>query len=315
MRKKHSKATQAPTGKPEGAFLASKLGTNAKPDLAKNLKLLDACQAAIFIGDTHFGGYTAPLHPEGYKKLNGSVVMPTPLQNKLHDIWGTTTQEALESVKGKRFALILLGDLIEGHHHKNDKEIISVDENDHSQLAMKYLKPIADAAHNSGGEVLGIKGTPTHVGDRESGILEYLGGIKNPMSEEYAFDEAKVLIWGCKCNFKHHITTTMRAWTEASGLGIYMNNAHINEARNGEKLSQLLGRAHRHVPGLFSNGLQKIFVNPCYQEKTPYGHKVAGESRTQLGCSSAVWRVRGHIPFIEFFTRTVVSTEVEREAA
>ena len=280
-----------------------------KKSLSSQLANLNESQAAIFLGDLHSGGLTSPLPANLIKTNKGALISPTPLQNKITQIFGETTKDALATVKRMKFSLILMGDLIEGHHHHNDLEIISADEGIHVKLAVKLLEPIAKAAHDSGGEVLVIRGTPCHVGDYETLIGEQLKAIKNPDSEEYSFDEVRTPIYGCMCDFKHHMPTTSRAYLEGGALSIVMGNQTLNDSRDGVKIAKLFARAHRHVEGLYSNGRQKIFVTSSYQAKTPHGWKVVGESGTRLGCATAVWNTYSHLPFVDFHSRTLITHE------
>ena len=280
-----------------------------KKSLSAQLANLNDSQAAIFLGDLHAGGWTSPLPDNLIKTNKGALISPTPLQRKLNTIWGETTKDALASVKRLKFSLILMGDLIEGHHHHNDLEIISPDEGTHAKLAVKMLEPLAKAAHDSGGEVILAKGTPCHVGDFETLIGEQLGAICDPTTEQYAFDEIRTPIFGCLCDFKHHMPTTSRAYLEGGALSIVMGNQTLNDARDGVKIAKLFARAHRHVEGLYSNGRQKIFVTSSYQAKTPHGWKVVGESGTRLGCATAVWKTYSHLPYVDFHSRTLITHE------
>ena len=225
----------------------------------------------------------------------GAMIPPNPLQVRMNEIFEQTTRSALKELSGAPWVLLFNGDAIEGHHHHNSSEIISPNPNVHTAIAIDLLRPLADAAKKSGGDVIMIKGTPCHVGEFESQIGEALGAIPNEATGEFAFDELRVVINGIMCDFKHHMPVTSRAHLEASAMGIVMANQTTNDARDGKRIARFMGRAHRHVGGIFSTWLQTFMVTPSYQAKTPHGFKVVPESGQNFGCGTALAKERGQM--------------------
>ena len=64
----------------------------------------------------------------------------------------------------------------------------------------------------------------------------------------------------------------------------------LQAVKNGEPFPQVVGRAHRHKYGTFSNGRQTAIVSPPWQGLTRHGHKVVPEARTQPGAYLLDWR-------------------------
>lgn len=254
---------------------------------------------AVILSDVHAGGSSA-LCPPDFETLEGQRIGLSPVQRWLWESWQNATDVWLPAVTGADpFLLIVNGDLVEGVHHKG-REVISSDPADHAIAAEQILAPLAKRA----AKTIVVEGTETHTGSAESGIGKALGAMPHPSTGKFAWHRADVEIAGTRIVAQHHIATSMRTWTEATGLGTALANEQLEAARNGEPLPRVLMCAHRHRFGQWRDASGLCIVTPPWQLLTRFARKVVPSARTRPGMVVLDWRGKGdgELPEVEAVT-------------
>lgn len=242
---------------------------------------------AAVVNDTHAGS-TGGLLPPDFETHAGNVVRQNPVQRWLWECWTDLTQTWLPSVVGNDpFLFIVNGDATEGKHH-GTTEIVTPEMKDHIDAAIEILHPLAKRA----AATIVTEGTECHTGVTEHSIAKAIGATKDPETNRYAWERADIEIAGTRVVMQHHITTTARPYLEASALSIHLGVEVQEAARNGEKIPKVLGCAHRHRYGSYSDGYGLCVVGPAWQMVTRHGRKVVPSARTQPGMYVLDWRGR-----------------------
>jgi hypothetical protein len=241
------------------------------------------------VADLHCGS-TYGLLPPGFETLEGTPVGQNPVQRWLWDCWTDATEQWLPSIVGNDpWALAVNGDATDGNHH-GTTEIVSPATGDHCTAAEAVLKPLAEKAAKR----FITEGTECHTKNIEHDLARAIGATPDPdrppKSKKLAWDRLDLTIAGTRCILQHHITTTSRAWLEASALSIHLANEQIEAARNGETLPSVLGCAHRHRFGEYRDASGLAFVTPPWQMLTRYARKVVPSARTRPGMVILDWR-------------------------
>jgi hypothetical protein len=247
-------------------------------------------QLAIVISDLHCGSSAALLPPE-FEDHKGNTIGQNPVQKFLWDCWRRAEDFAKGVVDGDSYAIVLNGDLIEGIHH-GAGELISNKTEDHVTCAEDVLVPYSKEASR----IFVVRGTECHTGNHESSLGKILKAHKNPDTHKrkatHAFDRLQLNLHGCECAFSHHIGTSVRDYTEATQLGIVLNQELVHAVRNGEIPPRVVARAHRHKYGMFENGHELAIVTPPWQAQTRHVHKVVTAVRCHPGVVILDWRGR-----------------------
>lgn len=228
--------------------------------------------------------------PPNFRTLEGQIIGQSPIQAWLWECWQKMSEWKHGILGDDPHALVFNGDMIEGIHHR-DTQVISADVSDHVDAGIDLVKPHVKEASKT----FFVKGTSCHVGNSEiifgKALLEK--GYRVEMNEETklpAWDKLFIDVAGVRCMFQHHITTTVRPWTEATGLAAQLASETIEAVNNDEPVPRVICCAHRHKFGQFSNGRQLAIVSPPWQMLTRYGHKVVGHARTKPGAYILDWR-------------------------
>jgi hypothetical protein len=74
------------------------------------------------------------------------------------------------------------------------------------------------------------------------------------------------------------MTTTSRAYLEASAMSILMGNARNNSIRSGHRVADIYLRGHRHCGGFYTDNAGMFGVTGGWQFLTRHGHKVVTDS-------------------------------------
>lgn len=248
-------------------------------------------RTVVVLSDLHCGS-TFGLLPPGLLAHDQNPMALNPVQEWLWACWLDATGRWLPSVVGAdRYALVLNGDLVEGVHH-GTKEIVSAEVADHQAAAMAAL------GHLKPAKTYVVEGTEVHSNNREHGIAAALKAVPDPDTGKRAWPRLTLTVAGTRCCFFHHISTTSRAWLEASALGIYLANEQLEAARAGEPLPAVMGCAHRHRWGYYEGAGGLAFVTPPWQLCTRYARRVVPSARTRPGMVVLDWRDRrdGELP-------------------
>jgi len=253
--------------------------------MRKKLKI----DGVVVVSDLHCGSSVA-LWPDKHKSSTGNTIG---LGDNLHQQWlWSCWQDAIAKVKahfkGRNFAVICNGDLIEGIHH-GTTEVVVAKNADHASAAIECLAPLISGATES----YFVAGTECHVGDWEQKICADLRG-------KWCGDKGLIEINGTLIDVSHHCPTSSRAYLEAGGMSISMGNARLNYARVGHRLPKVFLRAHRHTGGYYSDGNAAYVITPAWQLLTRYGFKVVTDSICRPGFVILDWQstTPGGIPSI-----------------
>ena len=254
-------------------------------------KIQPMCVLAI--SDPHCGSRVG-LCPQDFMLYDGTVIKQNYIRQRMWEVFGRITRDGLKRIGNRPYLMLLVGDLTEGLHHGR-KQIISEEMDDHKRCAIECLSPLA--FNKNCVEVLGVKGTPTHVDLIENSILKALGAkpsITNP--NEYALDKARFIVNGVLYDASHHISTTSRGYLEAGRASIHLGNLSYNYARDGLKVPQVVIKGHGHTPGFWNNCRQIMIMLGAMQSKTSYGYKVCPDSISYPAIATCINDERGKLP-------------------
>ncbi len=196
---------------------------------------------------------------------------------------------AKEVIGKDNACLIANGDLTEGIHHRNEAEIIAAQKKVHVDMAIECLLPLAKLCK----QVFVVKGTSVHTDEMESDIAKALFAV-----DLVAKDKWLIRINNCLCDIAHHMSTSSRAYLEASAMSIQMGNARLNYLRAGHEVPQVFCRAHRHAGGYYSDGQGLFAVTGAYQLLTRHGFKCVTDSIPRPSILILDWRGKalGELP-------------------
>lgn len=249
----------------------------------------------VIISDTHCGSDVG-LMPALWENGKGNQLTHG---NNFHQQWlwenFISCQQRVYDYLGKEpFILTFNGDAIEGIHHRTT-EIVSSKWEEHLDIAIKCLKPLADKSHAT----LVVKGTECHTLNLENELNRQLGG-------EGAKDKWLYKINGCLVDAAHHIGTTSRAHLESSAYSINIANASRQAERAGHEVPRVFLRGHRHVGGYFSDGYSMMGITGAWQFLTRHGHKVVPDSIPSPTIMVLDWRwsEEGGLPTVVEFRAT-----------
>lgn len=249
------------------------------------MKKSKSVRMVVIVSDLHCGS-TVGLLPPDFVTLEGNEIQQNAVQRWLWECWTDATERWLPSIVGSDpFALVVLGDAVEGDHHRTT-QIISKDMIDHRNAAVECLSPMAKRA----AATFVVEGTECHVGNVEHTLAGKLKAVPDPDTGKPAWERLDLTVAGTRSIFQHHITVAIRSYLEASGLGIALGNEQLEAAKNGEQPPKCLFSAHRHRYGEFRDASGLCVVSPPWQVKTRHGMKVVPSARTRPGLVVADWR-------------------------
>jgi hypothetical protein len=192
-------------------------------------------------------------------------------------------------ISGKdKFVLLCNGDSIEGVHH-GSAELIAAAKEDHLQIAIKCMRPLASMAKH----VLVTLGTECHTCGFEHVLAEKLKAVTGQAKNKWHFS-----MHGVQCEATHHIGATSRSYLESSVLAPVLSNARLQSLRAGHVPSRVFLRAHRHCGGYYSDGECLIAVTGGWQHLTRHGFKVVPDAIPVPTVMVLDWRLKkeGELP-------------------
>ena len=232
--------------------------------------------ALVFLSDIHAGSKYSPC-PVNFEGVNG-IIQPNALQLWYNLCLTNALSWTCNVLAGRRWGLVLNGDLIEGIHH-GTAEVVSADVADHKGIAEELLVPWAKSAART----WVVEGTECHTRGHESSVAKALKAepYRNPScgTRQGAWPELAIEVNGCYIIVRHHITTSIRPWTEATGLCTQINSERIEHVRSDHRVPRWAVYSHRHKEGMFSDGHAAVYVLPPWQALPRHGRKVVGHSR------------------------------------
>ena len=224
----------------------------------------------VAVSDLHCGSVVGLAPPET-KMESGNIVG---FGKNLHQKWlwenWVSGIEKVKSIVGKsKAALLVNGDATEGVHHRNEADTIAAMIETHLDMAETCLRPFLKICKSS----FVVAGTECHTKGMETRLAQRLGSVCGLAKDKWLFE-----INGCLVDAAHHMTTTSRAYLEASAMSILMGNARLNCLRSGHQIPKIFLRAHRHCGGFYSDGQGLYGVTGAWQFLTRHGFKVVTDS-------------------------------------
>lgn len=246
-------------------------------------------QIIVVLSDLHIGS-TVGLWPVNFKTQEGHNIGQNEFQRWLWKCWIDLTLVQLPKYIGNDpYAVVLNGDIIEGIHHRT-LQVMTANTTDQTNAAKQVLEPLAKQASR----LFMVKGTEVHTKDREISLGEALKAEQDKSTGQHAFDRLSIDVHGCRCVFRHHMTTTARPYLEATAMSTELGSERIAAARVGHIIPKVLGLAHRHLHGVFKDVGGIVCVTAGWQGLTRHGFKVVGHSLPSPSCIVLDWRGKNH---------------------
>jgi hypothetical protein len=221
---------------------------------------------------------TVGLMPPSFKTTHGLVINQSPIQKWLWSCYDDACSQLVDIAGDHPFDIVFNGDVFEGRHHRST-EVATLDSTDDVPAGIEVVGPIAKRANRK----FMVRGTECHVGNKELSLAAALGFYENPESGDPIFDRLPIDLNGVRHLFRHHISTAMRPYLEASALSVHLAEEQLEAARNYEVVPRVVVGAHRHRHGMYSNGTEMMIACPPWQALTRHGHKVVSASRCKPG--------------------------------
>lgn len=264
----------------------------------------------VVVSDLHVGSTVGLLYP-GFITAEGNKVEQNKIQKWLWAAWKDLWEDWLPARIGKsKFAVVINGDLVEGLHH-HTTQVISPDFGDHIRAAQQCLVPISKLKPAS---IFVTEGTESHTRNSETTLGEIIGAEKDPNTERYAFPRLDLEICGTRCCFFHHTATTKRAYLESGDFSRTLGNERIESARAGLPIPKVVGMAHRHRHGFFSDGDGIAFTTGAFQALTRFGNKVVPSAVPAPSCFVLDWTLDGPGEMPQVFQKVYTPGQSYRKA-
>ena len=239
-------------------------------------------QILAVVSDLHCGSVVG-LSPPETKTESGNVVGfgDNHHQAWLWDNWNSAAEHARAIIGKSPAALLINGDATEGHHHKNEADLIAATIETHTAMAADCLKPFLKLCKTR----FVTAGTECHTRNMETVLAGKINAVDN-----LARDKWHIRIHDCLIDAAHHMSVTGRAYLEASAMSILMGNARLNYLRTGAPVPSVFLRAHRHCGGVFEDGAGLWGVTGAWQFLTRHGYKVVPDSIPRPSILILDWR-------------------------
>ena len=229
----------------------------------------------VQISDTHVGSTMGLLRP-GFRYADDDHIKEARLnlpQQWLWDRFTDATERIREKVAGRQAALVIVGDVIEGYHHRT-KQVWSQESEHQVDAAVYTLGPLCSLFE----KVFVVRGTECHAGDHEHKFGVAVKAVVHQETEKHAAEHWLIRVNGTVCSFRHHISATARKYLEGGGLSIHAGHEQLSALRAGWPVPTVMGRAHRHTHGIYSDGAALVAVCGGWQHATRHVHKACPAS-------------------------------------
>ncbi len=245
----------------------------------------------VLFSDVHIGCQHAMCHPDGFKLDAGGIHMPSEDQVTLYEKFVEFWEEWVPEVTmGEPYAIVNLGDVVDGVHHQSVTQITHNLERqrDHAVMLLKPFIEKATAYYH-------VRGTEAHVGksgQEEETVAKMLGAEPDKQGRHARFE-----VWvrvggdtrGGLVHCMHHIGTTGSSHYESSAVMREVTEAFVEAGRWLDEAPRVIARGHRHrhlqirIPG--GKGDVIGLTTPGWQLKTPFSSRIAGGrlSQAQIG--------------------------------
>lgn len=263
-------------------------------------------ELAVVVSDIHCGSVVGLAPPETKTDSGNTVGHGDNLcQAWLWQKWTEGIRQVAKYINGDTAALIVNGDATEGHHHRNEADLITATIESHTRIAAQCLKPLTDICKTR----FVVAGTECHTKNMETVLADKINA-----EGRIAKDKWHLSIKGCEIDAAHHTGTTSRAYLEATAMSVNLGNARVNYARAGHPIPKVFLRAHRHCGGFYSDGDGLFAVTGAWQFLTRHGHKVVTDSIPRPSILILDWRNRpnGSLPIVNQITFNPPPHETKR---
>lgn len=253
----------------------------------------------LVASDIHCLSTFAVLRP-GFVTEEGNEIGLNKFQKWLWGAWEDCIAEVDTFARGRKYFLILNGDLIEGNHHRT-KEILACSEAEHMRAALYTLEDLTARASR----IAIVEGTECHTGDFEGAMGSILKATRDPVTGKHVHKTFHFEMNGVPGMAYHHMPTTKRVYLEASGLGIELGNAQLSAARLGYPVPKIVLMAHRHRQGVYTDGNAIAACSPAWQGLTRFGRKVVPNGKLEPGFLWFDWEGKavGELPEVMIISR------------
>lgn len=260
--------------------------------LSQEIKAEVNTEILICVSDLHCGSDVGLATPET-KTKSGNIIGfgENYHQEWLWDNWISLISQAKEIIGTSESALLINGDATDGVHHRNEASLLAALIETHTEIAKDALKSLLDICSKK----FVTLGTECHTKHQEDVLAEKIGAETGKARNEWLLE-----INGCLIDAKHHMSTTGRAYLEASAMSILMGNARLERVRAGHRIPQVYLRAHRHCGGFYSDGSGLFGVTGAWQFLTRQGFKVVPDSIPKPSVLILDWRGKklGSLPVV-----------------
>lgn len=234
----------------------------------------------ICVSCTHTGCGMALAHPDGHRRDEGGMFMPSPFQLKLWVWWESFWTEWVPIVtRGEPWALCHMGDMIDGVHHSSVTQWTHnlKDQRLAAEKIMTMPRELCPADYYQ------LRGTEVHDSKSGQEVEEFARDFNATPDESgnYSRYELWVRLGGKSLiNLMHHIGITGRTHYETSAIMGEMAEGMLEAARWNDEIADVTVRAHRHRNAEMRLMSYKGFVTSCtvpsWQLKTPHAARIAG---------------------------------------
>lgn len=241
--------------------------------------------------DMHSGSSTA-LFLNRFWQDEHQNHTPTDKQKEIYKVFERCLQYACDKRKGKRLIAIHNGDSIEGVHH-NSMQICVLNKDSqahiHEELMDAFLQKVK-FDHKAGDRLFYVRGTETHVEDKETEIAKDLSAEMTP-DGNYVFDHLELEINGRLIWAIHHGKSRGKGANEGNAFRNWMRDIYFDCKKTGARPPDLIISGHSHTPTfntyIIRDGVGFHVVNgvicPSWQSKTRFGYKVAAVDVNEIG--------------------------------
>lgn len=211
-----------------------------------------------------------------------------------------------EASKNKRRVWVFCGDGCEGN--RKGHGLVTPDRG----LQQKAYLAVIRGMLRDGDVPYVVRGTEWHTGplaqDEERVASDLFPDFKTPVepvTQAFSRYQLRLSVNGTLIDATHHIGTTRSPISEATALTTHLVKTARNAGRWGERLPDILARAHRHqfcmvhVPGRRQG--QCIFTLPAWVAKGEYAMRVEPNDPAQVGgvvvtvSSAGYWQIHPHV--------------------
>lgn len=247
-------------------------------------------RALIFLSDIHCGS-TIGLMGKAVQHDDGQWILPSEVQNYLWTQYQRFCLDATELAEGRETHIFLMGDLVDGDHHRTT-QIVSNDQGMHVQIAADaLLHGILGIPHST---CHMIRGTPAHVG-KAAGLEKSVAarllreGVDTLVRHEggsYLHPFLYADFDGTLFDLRHHGRAGQREHTRASYSKLYALDIYLTHHLEGRRPPDFAVRGHLHKymdSGPDHRGITRAIQLPCFQLHTEFTRRISIETLPDIG--------------------------------